>query len=121
MASSIILSDYKRTDVRLTPLAGCQAGEALANKAFTDVITVLIQRAKLPGTAYCSRHTACTRLVYLAKGDLPLVQSITGHRTLSELQRYLHATGDRRHTIADAYESTASELKLGPSYLRVVQ
>lgn len=74
-------------------------------------MTVLIQRAKLPGMAYCCRHTACTRLVYLAKGELPLVQSITGHRTLSELQRYLHATGERRHLIADAYETTADTLQ----------
>ena len=87
----------------------------------TDMITVLLQRAKLPGTAYCCRHTACTRLIYLAKGDLPLVQSITGHRTLSELQRYLHATGERRQMIADAYETVADNLKQGPSYIRLAQ
>lgn len=86
----------------------------------TDTVTVLIQRAGLPGTAYCCRHTACSRLIVLAKGDLPLVQSITGHRTLSELQRYLHATGERRHTIADAYDGGSVGLVANPSYLRVV-
>lgn len=55
----------------------------------------------------------------LAKGDLPLVQSITGHRTLSELQRYLHATNERRHTIADAYDGGAVGLVENPSYLKV--
>ena len=71
-------------------------------------------------TAYCSRHTACTRLIYMAKGDLPLVQSITGHRTLSELQRYLHATGDRQHMIAEAFNSASDRLALkAPSYIRL--
>jgi hypothetical protein len=68
---------------------------------------------------YCCRHTACARLIVLAKGYLPLAQSITGHRTLSELQCYLHATSERRHVIADAYESHAHEMNIGPSYLQV--
>lgn len=82
-------------------------------------LTDVIRRAKLPGTAYCCRHTACTRLIVLAKGDLPLVQSITGHRTLSELQRYFHVTSERRHIIADAYETAGNNLQIGPSYLKV--
>jgi len=48
-----------------------------------------------------------------------LVQSITGHRTLSELQRYLHATNERRHTIAEAYDNGSVGLVDNPSYLRV--
>jgi integrase len=79
----------------------------------TDLINVLIQRARLPGTAYSCRHTATTALIHLAKGDLPLVQSITGHRTLSELQRYLHATNDRRQVVAEAY-NVALEAKPTP-------
>jgi site-specific recombinase XerD len=102
------------------PLFRTYKQHAWTSHHLTDMITVLIQRSRLPGTAYCCRHTACTRLIYLAKGDLPLVQSITGHRTLSELQRYLHATGDRRHTIAQAYETIGDGMKQGPSYLRVV-
>lgn len=86
-----------------------------------DMVTELIDRAKLPGTAYCCRHTACSRLIVLAKGDLPLVQAITGHRTLSELQRYLHATNERRHTIADAYDNGAVGLVANPSYITVSQ
>jgi integrase len=97
-------------------------GNSWTSHHLTDLINDLIQRAKLPGTAYCCRHTACTRLIFLAKGDLPLVQSITGHRTLSELQRYLHATDDRRHAIADAYNSAVDRLALlNPSYLRLAK
>jgi len=32
------------------------------------MINDLVQRAKLPGTAYCCRHTACTHLIFLAMG-----------------------------------------------------
>ncbi len=102
------------------PLFLTSKQRAWTSHHLTDVVTVLIERAKLPGTAYCCRHTACSRLIVLAKGDLPLVQSITGHRTLSELQRYLHATSERRHTIADAYDGGSVGLVENPSYLRVV-
>ena len=85
------------------------------------MVTVLIQRAKLPGTAYCCRHTACSRLIGLATCDLPLVQAIAEHRTWSELQRYCHATNERRHTIADAYDSGAAGLVENPSYITVAQ
>lgn len=102
------------------PLFLTYKGAAWTSHHLTDMVNDLIQRARLPGTAYCSRHTACTRLVFLAKGDLPLVQSVTGHRTLSELQRYLHATSDRRGMIAEAYNTTADKLALQtPSYIRL--
>jgi site-specific recombinase XerD len=95
-------------------------GAAWTSHHLTDTVNDLIQRAQLPGTAYCCRHTACTRLVFLAKGDLPLVQSISGHRTLSELQRYLHATSDRRGRIAEDYNSAADKLALqNPSCIRL--
>ena len=102
------------------PLFVTYKGRAWTSHHLTDLINDLIQRAKLPGTAYCCRHTACTRLIFMAKGDLPLVQSITGHRTLSELQRYLHATGDRHHMIAEAFNSASDRLALkAPSYIRL--
>jgi hypothetical protein len=44
-------------------------------------------------------------LYRLAKGDLAVVQSITGHRTLSELQKYLHIMADRQRVTADAYSA----------------
>ena len=102
------------------PLFLAYKGAAWTSHHLTDMVNDLIQRARLPGTAYCCRHTACSRLIFLAKGDLPLVQSITGHRTLSELQRYLHATSDRRGMIAEAYNTAADKLALqNPSYIRL--
>jgi hypothetical protein len=51
-----------------------------------------------------------------------LRNTITGHRTLSELQRYLHATNDRRHVIAEEYNSSVDRLALlNPSYLRLAK
>ncbi|MEK7414211.1 MAG: tyrosine-type recombinase/integrase [Planctomycetota bacterium] len=81
-------------------------GHPWTSHHLTDRVGVLIKRAKLPGTPYCCRHTACSRLIVLAQGDLPLVQSITGHRSLAELSRYSHATVERRNIIADAYAKT---------------
>ena len=102
------------------PLFMTYKGRAWTSHHLTDMINDLVQRAKLPGTAYCCRHTACSHLIFLAKGDLALVQSITGHRTLSELQRYLHATNDRRKTIADAYNSATEQTRpQTPSYIRL--
>lgn len=80
-----------------------------------------IQKAGIRGTPYTLRHTACTRLCRLAKGDLAVVQSITGHRTLSQLQTYLHITADRQRVIADAYVNSsmphASALPLSSAVL----
>ena len=95
------------------PLFLSYKGHRFLSHHLTDLISELIERARLPGTPYSTRHTATTRLIHLAKGDLPLVQSITGHRTLSELQRYLHATNDRRMVVADAYND-ANEAKPTP-------
>lgn len=96
-------------------------GRAYTSHHLTDLVNRLIERARLPGTAYCSRHTASTRLVQLAKGDLPLVQSISGHRGLSELQRYLHATNDRRKAIAEAYNEKAEAASPPVRHLRLVK
>jgi len=104
------------------PLFLTYKGNAWKSHHLTDVINDLIDRAKLPGTAYSARHTACTRLVRLARGDLALVQSISGHRTLSELQRYLHATQDGRDAIANAFDAGGDTSGASaPSYLRVAQ
>jgi integrase len=70
-----------------------------------QAIAIQIQKAGIRGSPYSLRHTACTRLCRMANGDLAVVQSITGHRTLSELQKYLHITADRQRLIADAYTS----------------
>jgi hypothetical protein len=40
---------------------------------------------------------------------------------MSELQRYLHATSDRRRTIAEAYNARADQLNpMTPSYFRAM-
>lgn len=115
-----LLTSAAGTRLGKAPLFLTYKGRAWTSHHLTDMINDLIQRARLPGTAYCCRHTACTRLIFLAKGDLPLVQSITGHRTLSELQRYLHATSDRRGMIAEAYNSAADKMAPQvPSYIRL--
>ncbi len=44
-------------------------------------IAIQIKNAGIRGSPYSLRHTACTRLCRLAKGDLAVVQSIIGHRT----------------------------------------
>jgi len=89
------------------PLFLSYKGRQFTSQHLTKLIKELVERARLPGTAYCCRHTATSRLIQLAKGDLPLVQSITGHRTLSELQRYVHATKDRRAAVVDALNEAA--------------
>lgn len=103
------------------PLFLTYKGRPYTSHHLTDLINDLIQRARIPGTAYSCRHTATTRLIHLARGDLPLVQSITGHRTLSELQRYLHATTDRRNVIAEAYNETAEPPPAPVRHLRLVE
>ena len=52
---------------------------------------------------------------------MPLVQSITGHKSLSQLQGYLHATDDRRHVIAEAYEAAAEVGATSRRHLRLVK
>jgi hypothetical protein len=45
--------------------------------------------------------------------------SLMAERETISRQRYLHATGERRHMIADTYETTANDMQIGPSYLKV--
>ena len=78
-------------------------GEGWRHDSVKQAIAIQIKNAGIRGSPYSLRHTACTRLCRLAKGDLAVVQSISGHRTLSELQKYLHITADRQRLIADAY------------------
>jgi hypothetical protein len=85
------------------------------------LINALIKRARLPFTADSCRHTATTRLIHPAKGDLRVVQSTTCHRTLLELQRYLHATKDRRTVVADAYDCLALPPRKELGHLRIVE
>jgi hypothetical protein len=53
----------------------------------------ILRRLKLRGSLYSARHHATTMLCRLLKGELRKVQMITGHKTLSELQKYLHDLG----------------------------
>ena len=85
------------------PLFRNRLGPGWRHDSLKQAIAIQIKNAGLRGSPYSLRHTACTRLCRLAKGDLAVVQSITGHRTLSELQKYLHITADRQRIIADAY------------------
>lgn len=103
------------------PLFLSYKGRGYKSHHLSDLIKVLIERARIPGVTYSGRHTACTRLVRLSKGDLAQVQSITGHRGLSELQRYLHATDDRRKAIADAYDEGAEAAAPPVRHLRLVE
>jgi len=43
-------------------------------------------------TPHTMRHTAITRLVQSGV-DLPTIQRISGHKTLTALMRYVHLTG----------------------------
>ena len=52
--------------------------------------------AHIPGSMYSARHHACTMLCRLLRGDLPRIKAITGHKQVSELNRYLHAIMDGR-------------------------
>ena len=61
----------------------------------------LLKRLGLPGYLYSSRHTAATRICRDARGNLPVIMRITGHRTLSQLQKYLHSDEDAQRGIAD--------------------
>ena len=85
------------------PLFRNRFGKGWRHDSLKQAIAIQIKKAGIRGTPYSLRHTACTRLCRMAKGDLAVVQSITGHRTLSELQKYLHITADRQRLIADAY------------------
>ena len=105
-------------------------GEALFRNRFSagwrhdslkQAIAIQIKNAGLRGSPYSLRHTACTRLCRLAKGDLGVVQSITGHRTLSELQKYLHITADRQRLIADAYTTSRLMDQAGPPSIPLAQ
>ena len=85
------------------PLFRNRFGKGWRHDSLKQAIAIQIKKAGIRGSPYSLRHTACTRLCRMAKGDLAVVQSITGHRTLSELQKYLHITADRQRLIADAY------------------
>lgn len=85
--------------------------------ALENILTKAIKAVGLEGTPYSTRHTACTRICRLANGDIPTIQSITGHLTLSELARYLHTTSARQRVIADAYNAVPAL----SSTLRIVE
>lgn len=100
------------------PLFRNRFGKGWRHDSLKQAIAIQIKNAGIRGSPYSLRHTACTRLCRLAQGDLAVVQSITGHRTLSELQKYLHITADRQRVIADAY---MARIQAEPPAAEVVQ
>ncbi|MFD1767972.1 tyrosine-type recombinase/integrase [Sphingorhabdus buctiana] len=64
-------------------------------QAMTKQFLRIVKRAGMDPakvTPHVMRHTAITRLVQ-AKADLPTIQKISGHKTLSALMRYVHIAG----------------------------
>jgi integrase len=59
-------------------------------------------------TPHVMRHTAITRLV-VAKVDLPTIQRISGHKTLSMVLRYVHVSGAHIDDAMAALERTCAE------------
>jgi integrase len=53
---------------------------------------------------YTLRHTAITHLVQ-AGVDLPTVKRISGHKTLSMVERYAHQNGAHMHVAMDKLEA----------------
>lgn len=51
----------------------------------------ILELLGIPGSLYCGRHFATTRICERLRGRLKIVQKITGHKTLTELAKYLHA------------------------------
>ena len=99
------------------PLFRNRLGPGWRHDSLKQAIAIQIKNAGLCGSPYSLRHTAHTQLCRLAKGDLAVVQSITGHRTLSELQKYLHITADRQRIIADAYWCGGHSISPDPALL----
>ena len=80
--TALVLDEAAGGRASKEPLFRSYKGRPYQSHHLTDLINDLIQRARLPGTAYSCRQyspgSSSSR-----GGDLPLVQSITGHRTLS--------------------------------------
>lgn len=60
----------------------------------TRYATRLLDRLGIRGTLYSARHHACSRWCVLLRGNIPDIQTITGHLSLSQLERYLHQLHD---------------------------
>lgn len=88
----------RHDDVLLTTTYGLGWSQQSQN----HLMRAVLKRLGIRGTLYCTRHFATTRLCEQAKGRLRLVQSITGHRSLSELAKYLHMLSGDQAKLADS-------------------
>lgn len=61
-------------------------------------------------TPHVLRHTAITKLVQ-AGVDLPTIQRISGHKTISMVLRYTHVHGDHIDAAISALGGTLSETR----------
>lgn len=62
----------------------------------------LLKRLGISGTNYCGRHFATTRLVRDGRiSNFKSVMAVTGHKTLSEFQKYVHGNLDEVKHVAD--------------------
>jgi integrase len=78
-----------------------QIGKPYQSDYITHAFHKLLERLKIRGSSYCSRHFAATRLLKKTR-DINASRHITGHQTLSEFRKYLHVTSEEVRKIADS-------------------
>lgn len=74
-------------------------------EAYKKIFERACQRAGIEGLqVHDLRHTAATRAAKRFNGNTFLLQALTGHRTLSQLQRYVHVDAS---DVVEAFDQTA--------------
>lgn len=74
-------------------------------EAYKKIFERACQRAGIEGLqVHDLRHTAATRAAKRFNGNIFLLQALTGHKTLSQLQRYVHVDAS---DVVDAFDATA--------------
>lgn len=78
----------------------------LSYEAYKKIFERACQRAGIQGVnVHDLRHTAATRAARRLGGDIFLLQAVTGHKTLSQLQRYVHVDAQ---DVVQAFDATAA-------------
>jgi integrase len=66
------------------------------------VFSRILKQEKIPGTLYCARHYATTRLLKKFPKQPKLVMEITGHTTWTEFWRYVHTYEEDLKMVGDS-------------------